>query len=53
MQVVISFQILGDNLVSEETCLWTGTPWVGKDLPKPLDDKVYMQNRDKMQVYVR
>lgn len=36
-----------------EMCFWTGTPWVGKDLPEPIDKKIYVQKKPEMMVYVR
>lgn len=42
-----------NGLELHEMCFWTGTPWVGKELPEPIDEQVYIQKREKMVVFVR
>jgi len=43
----------GKEVASAEMCFWAGPEWQKKDLPKPLDESIYVQNRPEMIVYVR
>jgi len=41
------------NMEKQEMCFWTGTPWEDKELPEPINEDVYLQDRESMDVFVR
>ena len=41
------------NMEMEVMCFWTGTPWANKQLPEPIDNSVFIQNRPELTVFVR
>jgi hypothetical protein len=41
------------NRERHEMCFWSGSPWNFKELPNPIKDNVYLQDREKMQVFVK
>lgn len=41
------------NREKHEMCFWTGSEWENRQLPKPIKDDVYIQNREPLQVFVR
>ena len=41
------------RLEVEVMCFWTGSPWENKELPEPMDDSVFIQNRPELTVFVR
>merc|ERR1711944_6908 len=40
------------NMEMEVMCFWTGTPWANKQLPEPIDNSVFIQNRPELTVFV-
>jgi len=42
-----------EGLEYQTKCIWTGTPWDNKKLPTPFDKSVFIQNRPKLDVFVR
>jgi len=42
-----------DRLEVKVMCFWTGTPWADKQLPEPMDQSIFIQNRPEITVFVR
>ncbi len=36
-----------------EACIWAGSKWQSREMPKPKSNKVYFQMMKKIRVYVR
>jgi len=41
------------RLEVEVMCFWTGSPWENKELPEPMDNSVFVQERPELTVFVR
>jgi len=47
-------KVKGSNRLEVEVmCFWTGSPWEYKELPEPMDNSVFIQNRPELTVFVR
>ena len=47
-------KVKGSNRLEVEVmCFWTGSPWEYKELPEPMDNSVFIQNRPEITVFVR
>ena len=44
---------ISGNREQHEGCIWAGTKWTKKKLPKPNNSKVYFQIMKRIVVYVR
>ena len=43
----------GEEVIKHELCFWTGNEWLNKKLPDPIDENVYIKEKEYFDMFVR